>query len=1029
MFTTPRSRFILLLVIMVILALVVAGVSMKSMHDAHLDHDLERLSALAKSQARLVQTFYHWEQAEIHPEEDLTERLARFLANAHEGWYEGLGKSGEIVFAEKHGEEIIFLFRQRHGDSNLPKPVSWSKRDLAEPMRRALSGESGVIVAPDYRGVPVQAAFEPIPEVNMGVVVKVDLAELRLPMYRAVFLATLASAILILVGGIFFSHIGEGVIQAHQNALEHLRQSRQALDEAQEIARLGSWRWHLNGNDWEISAGLVRILGLPEGVTVLPGAWLLDRIHPEERSRFRALLDRVRDWKEEASGEFRLLRADGQTVMILAQCIHGESVSNTKIGQLSGAYLTGTFQDITESKSREQEFLRMNRALKALSMASQALLEAGDEKRFLNKLCQLVVEQAGYRLAWVGLAEHDAQQSVIPVAQFGCEAGYLETLSITWSDSERGRGPTGSAIRTGKPALARNIPEDPVYQPWRQQAMARGFGSSIALPLFANQGTIGALSIYAAETDAFDASEIGFLSDLANNVSLGIGLLRQTRTANRLMAAVEQIEEMVLITDLQGEIEYVNPAFLKGTGFSESDALGQNIRIVRSGQTAPGLISEMWLALEQGRTWQGVFNNSRKDGSLFKAAAVISPVKDREGLVSNYVAVYRDITLQERLETQLRQSQKMEAIGTLAGGIAHDFNNILGVIIGYSELVLKKLPADGQQHRDLEEVLTASLRARDLIAQLLAFSRQTDMREGSITLVPLVKEALRFLRAVIPANVKLSAQLSEQELGIIGNPTQIHQILMNLCTNAVQAMPMGGELSVTLEAVTVTPEGIVGLSVPAGSYAVIRVADNGAGIPPEHLSRIFDPFFTTKEVGEGTGLGLSVVHGHVTALQGRILLESRVGVGSTFEVYLPLDQLHKEHRKGVRHQDESVASLNVLVVDDEPQLVQVLAGHLEMLGCHPVVATSAGEALKRISDDPDRFQLVITDRTMPDATGEQLLRALRPLAPHLPVVLTSGHQISFSHAELQAGGFFDFLPKPVLNRDLVSLLHRLSATV
>ncbi|MBF0418358.1 MAG: PAS domain S-box protein, partial [Magnetococcales bacterium] len=694
MFTTPRARFILLLIIMVILALVVAGVSMKSMHDAHLDHDLERLSALAKSQARLVNTFYHWEKSESHLEGNLPERLARFLANAHEGWYEGLGKSGEIVFAEKYGDEIVYLFRQRHGDANLPQSVPWSNRERAEPMRRALSGESGVIVAPDYRGVPVQAAYESIPELNMGVVVKVDMAELRLPMYHAVFLATLASAILILVGGIFFSRIAEGVILAHQNALEHLRQSRQALDEAQDIARLGSWRWHLDGNDWEISAGLGRILGLPEGVTALPGAQLLERIHPEERSRFRALLDRVRDWKEAASGEFRLLRADGQAVTILVQCVHGESPPGRHPGQhCSGAYLTGTIQDITESKSREQEFLRMNRALRALSMASQALLEAGDEPRFLNKLCQLVVEHAGYRFAWVGLAEHDAQQSVIPVAQFGYETGFLETLSITWSDSERGRGPTGSAIRTGKPVLTRNIPEDQTYQPWRQQAMARGFASSIALPLFVNQATIGALSIYATETDTFDASEIGFLNDLANNVSLGIGLLRQTRTANRLMAAVEQIEEMVLITDVQGVIEYVNPAFLKGTGFSESDALGQNIRIVRSGQTSPRLITEMWRALEQGLTWQGVFDNSRKDGSLFKASAVISPVKDREGVVSNYVAVYRDITLQERMEIQVRQSQKMEAIGTLAGGIAHDFNNILGVIIGYSELVLKKLPA------------------------------------------------------------------------------------------------------------------------------------------------------------------------------------------------------------------------------------------------------------------------------------------------------------------------------------------------
>ncbi|MBF0181185.1 MAG: GAF domain-containing protein [Magnetococcales bacterium] len=1199
-FATPRGRFLLLMSIMAVLVVVVAEVGMRTVQEASLRIEKERLAAQAKSQARLVETFFQWEGKENHPGETTEQRLVRFLSTAHEGWYEGLGRSGEIHFAQRRGDEIVFLYRQSRGDTRLPHSIPWSSVERAKPMRMALSEESGVVIGSDYRGVAVLAAYEWIPGLRMGLVVKRDMEEIHRPIEQAVWRILWVSACLIVLGSLLFSRIAEGVIRrilaaeadlaaslaalrkgeervrlllelhqeahlldgrqvcnraldiavrltssklgylhvvnedqrtisltswngealrhcsaahdthypieragvwadsirlrkpvvhndfqtlperqgypeghvaierhlgvpvmadgqvdlvmgvgnktdpydqndimqlqlvaegvgkilAHYRLLEHLRQSRLALDEAQAIARMGSWTWNLSNGGWEISAGLRAILDLPPSPAPMGFEPVLERIHPDERDHFREFLHAARSTPETtAASEFRVVLPEGGEMMILARCAFSRrgSAALFSAEEAVAPQLLGTIQDITETKNREREYQRMNRALRALSLASQAMLEAVDEQRFIEMLCRMIVEQAGYRLAWVGMAQDDGK--VWPMAWSGFEDGYLEHLEITWRDDDRGRGPTGTAIREGRPAMARHIPTDPAFTPWREQALLRGYASSLSLPLILDQRVIGALNIYATEPDAFDDAETGFLADLANTLSLGIASQRQAMRANRLSAAVEQIEEMVLITDTRGVIRYVNPALLTATGFTPEDLLGRD-----AGMLGCCCAREIQLAMTHGRTWEGTCLKLRKDGGGIKVAAIISPVKDAQGVIVEHVAVYRDVTRQEALEAQLRQSQKMEAIGTLAGGIAHDFNNILGVILGYAELVQKKLIPGEQNHEDLGEVITASLRARDLIRQLLAFSRQSDLRPDRIMLLPLIKETMQFLRAVMPAHIKLTTHWADGDFLMMGNPTQIHQILMNLCTNAIHALQQrqGAELTVSLERVTLAGnEADPGL--PRGHYALIEVQDNGTGIPDVLLSRIFDPFFTTQAEGEGTGLGLAVVHGHVTALRGAIRVASQAGAGSTFRVHLPLEPPMAERRSEPRDEERALpGDLRILVVDDEPILAAVMAKHLRQFGCQPVVAGDAGEALRLLRADPAGFDLVITDLMLTDGTGDRLLAELRQFAPDLPVALTSGYRMADATQEFADAGFLDFLPKPIQAVDLQRLLRRLS---
>jgi PAS domain S-box-containing protein len=498
-----------------------------------------------------------------------------------------------------------------------------------------------------------------------------------------------------------------------------------------------------------------------------------------------------------------------------------------------------------------------------------------------------------------------------------------------------------------------------------------------------------------------------------------------------LSAAIEQSPVAVEITDRDNNILFANARLTEMSGYVPGEVLGRNPRLFASGRTPRETHIELWSALNAGRTWRGEFINRRKDGTLYFVRATISPIRDGQGRTEYFLAVKEDITAwkeeqerRRRLEAQLFQAQKLETIGTLAGGIAHDFNNILTGILGFAELAAASLPQGVQARDDLAEVRAGALRAKDLVAQILTFSRQKDSVKVPVDLARLVGEALKFLRASSPATIEFVRDLRPG--WVRADPTHIHQVILNLGTNALHAMRSGpGCLTVELDRSVIeaaTPCDVGELQ--PGAYMCLSVRDTGHGIDAPTRQRIFDPFFTTKATGEGTGLGLALVQGIVADHGGAIRLESRVGEGTLFQVYLP--ECPAEATAAVLGEPAPRGDgQQILVIDDEPPVASFLGSRLQQLGYAVTVFTDPRQGLAHLMDDGRRIDAIITDLTMPHLTGLDLLRRARAQGRRVPAIITSGNPSVIAQGELEALGNVTVAAKPFTGDDLARKLHRM----
>ncbi|GEM_PF-311174 len=1104
-------------------------------------------------------------------------------------------------------------------------------------------------------------------------------------------------------------------------------------------------------------------------------------------------------------GENALTRKDGSRIETYFSCAPVLDESGDYTG------FVGSILDITERSRAEESLRKTNRAYKALSQSNQALIRATDEEELLQEVCRIVREDCGYRLVWVGLAEHDEHKTVRPVAQAGYEEGYLETVNIVWADNERGRGPTGTAIRTRNPVVNRDVKTDPIYAPWRDEAAKRGYASSAAFPLITADMAVGALNVYAGEPGAFDPEEIQLLMELAGDLAFGIIALRQRaereraeealreseerfrslfesatefifvldphaiivqanratiealgysedeltgqriteflspesketfakhfptvvetgycraemsvvckdggfvevdcacssirddqgaislfllsqrditdrkraegrireqrdflnnlleslthpfyvvntddytislandaavasgvsggstcysathgrttpcndwrhpcplgqvkktglptmvqhvhygkkgeprnievhaypildsegtvkqiieycldvtdrtqaqealrenertlttilslslsgisyfpegkltwtnkammelfgydedekgellgkgahefyeseeeyrrvrdifraqiaegrpaeaearfRTKDgsifignvsvsagspdsavqgttvvisdvtsrkmaeeerlRLMTAIEQAAETIVITDQDGTIQYVNPSFETITGYAREEAIGQNPRILQSGEHDEEFYKKMWETLTRGDTWRGHLVNKKKDGKLLEEEATISPVRDESGNIVNYVAVKRDVTDQVLLEKQLYQAQKMESIGTLAGGIAHDFNNILQVVLGYADMLTMSKGKSSPDLPNLETIRKAAKDGGELVKGLLTFSRQVESKLRPCNLNLKLKRSQKILRRTIPRMIDIELFLADDLKTVNADPIQGEQVLMNLAVNAQHSMPKGGNLTIETRNVTLGDDYCrTHVDAKPGENVQLKISDTGRGIEKEVMEHIFEPFFTTKEAGQGTGLGLSIVYGIVKNHGGHITCSSEPGQGTTFTMYLPALPGAAELDPAMTAGDmPAFGTETILLVDDDARVIEMGEQMLMRRGYKVFTAENGAEALEIYRERKDEIDLVVLDLIMPEMGGEQCLEEILKLDPTAKVLIASGYLASRTTNGDTEGGAGGFIAKPFDTREFLRVVR------
>ncbi len=493
----------------------------------------------------------------------------------------------------------------------------------------------------------------------------------------------------------------------------------------------------------------------------------------------------------------------------------------------------------------------------------------------------------------------------------------------------------------------------------------------------------------------------------------------------KLAAATENAAEAIIMVDPQYNITYVNPAFTEISGYASAEIIGRNITIIRTDDREESFYDSVKASLMSTQNWRGVYPIRCKDGTIKQGRINISPIRNSSGAVTQYVVIAYDSTEQLRLEEQLRQSQKMEAIGTLAGGVAHDFNNILAAMIGFTELARNRT-RDPKLDHYLKRVVDAGVRGRDLVKQILAFSRRSEEERTEVKLGSVVRETYDLLRSSLPSTIRMALSITTAGDYVLADPTQLQQVIMNLGTNAAHAMRgEGGELTIALSSIGFS-EGspLPDPDLKPGTYVKLTVKDTGAGMTREVRERAFEPFFTTKEKGEGTGMGLAVVHGIVKSHGGAVVLSSELGQGSIFDVFLPMLQKVESKNKETKPSALPTGTERILFVDDEELIVEMGKGMLESLGYRVTATRHPADALNLFREDPSQFDLVIIDQTMPDMTGLTLAGEILKLREKMPTILCTGHSATASPKKARELGIAAFAMKPLLKQELAETVRQ-----
>ena len=781
---------------------------------------------------------------------------------------------------------------------------------------------------------------------------------------------------------------------------------------------------HRNPTAREIWKG-ARYVGLEE-YGEYKGQWVSTGrpIKPEEWALARA----IRKGETSVNEEIEIECFDGTHNIILnsAMPVYDDQQ------QIVGAIVVN--QDITERKETERQAVFANTLLKLFS-------EKTTRKEYLDEVVKQIQFWSSCSCVGIRILNEDGYIPYESYTGFSREFWESECqLSVTrdrcvCTDVVLGKPATqslhnltqnGSFYCDNTVDFANRLSEKEEKE-YRGVCIKKGYKSLAVIPIWHQEERIGAIHIADCSDGKFPLKVVEFLESISPLIGEAIrrfsaeSALRTAGAYNRNLIEVS-LDPLVTIS-AEGKINDVNTATEQVTGCSRDELIGTDFSDYFTDPEKARIGYQ--LAFKEGSVRDYELQIRRKNGHVTPVLYNASVYKDEAGKVMGIIAAARDITENVKLEKEIRQAHKMQAIGTLAGGIAHDFNNIIAGIIGFAEMALEDVAVENPVHRRLELVLKGAYRGRDLVKQILTFSRKGEHERKPVSMSHIFNDALPFIRASLPSTIEIIKNIITKNDIISADQTLIHQVILNLCANAAYAMrDKGGILEIIIADENISPnDQYFNHGLKPGPYMRLTISDTGYGMEPEVLERIFEPFFTTKPTGEGTGLGLSVVHGIVKNHDGNIRVYSEPGHGSSFNIFFP--KIESDSPDEVKH-TESIrgGKESILVVDDEDLLIEMSKQRLERLGYTIAGSTSSVEALDAFRHEPYKFDLVVTDYTMPHMTGLELARELLRIRPDLSIILCSGLNEPVPAEKIKGAGIQEFFVKPIGKNEFAKIVRR-----
>jgi two-component system, cell cycle sensor histidine kinase and response regulator CckA len=683
-------------------------------------------------------------------------------------------------------------------------------------------------------------------------------------------------------------------------------------------------------------------------------------------------------------------------------------------------YFVSMFDNITDRKLAEKQ-VKLNEArLQSLYNISQfstesiqALLDV-----VLHEAIKLTESKVGY------IYYYDESKKLFELNTWSKEVmQQCEVAEPKTTYELEKTGIWGEAVRQRQPIIVNDFKsENPLKKGYPEGHVE--LYNFMTTPVFSEDKIVAVVGVANKKSD-YDESDVRQISLLMDSVWKITEAKRIDAVRRRLVTAVEQAVEGIVITDTTGNIEYVNPSYERITGYLSHEVIGQKPTMLRSEEGNSSIRQEIIETLGRGERWSGHLVKRRKDGNSYEEDVTVTPVLDPNGKVVNFVIVKRDVTKEAGLQRQLLQAQKMEAIGTLAGGVAHDFNNILQVTLGYSELLLADRTDENPDYDDLQRIHKAARSGAELVKSLLTFSRKVETSLVPLSLNQQVTQIEKLLKRTIPKMINIRLELSGDLTAINADPTQIEQILMNLAVNARDAMPDGGTLTIKTRDVELNQEDLLlNAGVQPGNYVLLSVSDTGQGMDKDTLQHMFEPFFTTKELGRGTGLGLAIVYGIVKNHGGHIGCNSKPGHGTTFEMYFPSSEEYAEPDDESSDEVQAMGTETVLLVDDEDFVRELGSRILKAHGYTVLSASEGEEALALYGKEKDRIALVILDLIMPTMGGKDCLKEILRVDPNARILIASGYSGDISIKECFDLGAKGFVAKPFRIKELLRQARR-----